>query len=650
MTKQPFIVSALGWMLIASTSLKGQVVNQTSFEDHPAAREYVRQSWTDDGFTARWVDGFDQSRVVVDDQYAFSGSKSIRVKYPAGNYGTQRTGAQAPLTLPPQSQYYSSYSLRFSDDFDWGGTNEGGKLPGLAGGSNCSGCVDCDGTNGFTARLMWRPDGEAVLYLYHMDKTATCGQNIPLKDKAGQNIHFQKGRWYTVTQRVKINSGNDSNGEVEMWIDGEHALLHTGVRFVNNGGMVDNFYFSTFHGGNDSSWAPDRDSYIWFDDVKIGKRFSDVYEAPRPPSPAPEGLPVSRITASSDDGNVPANTYDNDLNTRWAAKGKGAWIMHELQAGYYVQSVDIAFYKGKQRRAYFDIAVSEDGSTWTDVFSGTSGGSSAGLERFDVADRNARYVRITGQGNTASSPHESQWNSMTEIQINGTSTSPGNALPVSSARASSHDGNVPANTYDGNLSTRWSAKGEGEWIVHALDDVYHVQSVDIAFYQGDQRQAYFDIELSDEGSTWTKVFSGTSTGRSTGLQSFDFIDRDARYVRVVGRGNSSSAPDASLWNSFTEIQARGSALLSTELRAAEGPAGEPLLYPNPAPEGTAEVTVKEAATGSSVTILDFLGNEVDRQHLSGVHPRITTAGLRQGLYVVLIERQGNVVRARLWID
>lgn len=640
------VTSVLGWGLTASVSLQGQIVSQTSFENHPVTHEYGQQSWADDGFKARWVDGFDQSRVVVDDRYAFSGSRAIRVAYPAGNYGTQRTGAQAPLTLPPQAQYFSSYALRFSDDFDWGGTNEGGKLPGLAGGSNCSGCVVCDGTNGFTARLMWRPEGEAVLYLYHMDKEATCGQNIPLKNQEGQNIHFQRGRWYTVTQRVKINSGNDSNGEVEMWIDGEQVLLHTGVRFVNNGGMVDNFYFSTFHGGNDSSWAPDRNSYIWFDDLKIGKRWSDVYEEPAPPSPAPERLPVRQVTASAHDGNVPANTYDDNLNTRWSAQGKGVWLIHELDAEYRIQSVDIAFYKGKQRQALFDIELSEDGRTWTKVFSGTSSGNSTAAERFDVADQQARYVRFVGQGNTASSSSEGSWNSVTEMYINGTSAV--STLPVRSVRASSHDGNVPANTYDDDLSTRWSARGVGEWIVHELDDVYRVQSVNIAFYKGDQRQAYIDVELSEDGRTWKTVFSGASDGGSLERQTFGFTSQRAKYVRVVGRGNSAS-PETSAWNSFTEIQAQGSPLPVANLSGAEETPDYP-LYPNPAPEGTTGVTLREAETVSSVTILDFLGNEVARQLWSKANPRINTAQLRRGGYVVLIERQGKIERARLWIE
>jgi hypothetical protein len=36
---------------------------------------------------------------------------------------------------------------------------------------------------------------------------------------------------------------------------------------------------------------------------------------------------VASVSASADDGNVPANTLDDNLGTRWSAKGDGQWIL-----------------------------------------------------------------------------------------------------------------------------------------------------------------------------------------------------------------------------------------------------------------------------------------------------------------------------------
>jgi poly(beta-D-mannuronate) lyase len=36
------------------------------------------------------------------------------------------------------------------------------------------------------------------------------------------------------------------------------------------------------------------------------------------------------VTASANDGNVPGNAVDGDLNTRWSANGDGQWLQLEM--------------------------------------------------------------------------------------------------------------------------------------------------------------------------------------------------------------------------------------------------------------------------------------------------------------------------------
>ncbi len=74
-----------------------------------------------------------------------------------------------------------------------------------------------------------------------------------------------------------------------------------------------------------------------------------------------ECLPV---VASADDGNVPANVLDNDLNTRWSASGDGQWIQFCLTNTATVTGVQIAFYNGTARTSSFDILTSTDGVSW----------------------------------------------------------------------------------------------------------------------------------------------------------------------------------------------------------------------------------------------------------------------------------------------
>jgi len=118
--------------------------------------------------------------------------------------------------------------------------------------------------------------------------------------------------------------------------------------------------------------------------------------------------------------------------------------------------------------------------------------------------------------------------------------------------ASTHDGNVPENTLDGNRSTRWSAEGE-QWIAYDLGSLTEVAALTIAWYQGHLRASYFNIELSVDGSTWKKVFEGTSAGNTNELELFPFESDTARYVRINGFGNTLNR-----WNSIAEVHIYGS--------------------------------------------------------------------------------------------
>jgi hypothetical protein len=254
-------------------------------------------------------------------------------------------------------------------------------------------------------------------------------------------------------------------------------------------------------------------------------------------------LPVASVSASSDDGNVPANTLDGNLSARWSAEGDGQWVRYDLGSIVTVDQVQIAFYRGDQRTQAFDVQVSTDDSSWATVFSGQSSGTTTSLQSFDFSNVSARYVRIVGHGNS-----QNDWNSLTEVGIWGYPPSVASKLSVASVSASSDDGNVPANTLDGNLSTRWSAEGDGQWVRYDLGSIVTVDQVQIAFYLGDQRTQAFDVQVSTDDSSWATVFSGQSSGTTTSLQSFDFSNVSARYVRIVGHGNSQND-----WNSLTEV-------------------------------------------------------------------------------------------------
>ena len=309
--------------------------------------------------------------------------------------------------------------------------------------------------------------------------------------------------------------------------------------------------------------------------------------------------PASAVTASTHDGNVPGNTVDNSLATRWSANGDGHWVRFDLGSLQRVGYVRAAFYNGNQRRGRFDLQTSVDGTSWSNVLTNAlSSGTTTQEEEFDFIDADARYVRYLGHGNTVNT-----WNSLLEVSVfasagvvptptltptatpippivtpTPTPTMPPTVTPTPTATptptptptsiptepieitppaaavtASTHDGNLPSNTVDNSLATRWSASGDGQWVRFDLGAVRGVTHVKIAFYNGNLRRARFDLQVSEDGTTWTNARAGIeSGGTTTGEETFDFADVNARFVRYLGHGNSLNA-----WNSLTEVSVFG---------------------------------------------------------------------------------------------
>lgn len=126
----------------------------------------------------------------------------------------------------------------------------------------------------------------------------------------------------------------------------------------------------------------------------------------------------------------------------------------------------------------------------------------------------------------------------------------GPTTPCDPVTASADDGNVAANVLDNNLATRWSANGDGQWIQFCLSSPASVTGVQIAFYQGNTRTSTFDIQVGNDGVNWTTVSAGrVSSGTSLALETFNITAVTAKYVRILGHGNS-----VNLWNSYTEVK------------------------------------------------------------------------------------------------
>ncbi|MFY0625907.1 MAG: hypothetical protein JXR07_06420 [Reichenbachiella sp.] len=228
---------------------------------------------------SNWEDPFGSNRLTRENKDVVAGTNAIRISYPKGGVGPRETGAQWPLSFenienlqPLYDSLYLRYYVKFEKGFDF---VKGGKLPGLMGGKDSyvrSGGNQPDGTNGWTMRFMWRTDGEAVIYAYLPEgkyKKGVWGFDISLNKK------FIPGQWHCIEQFIAVNTIGKNDGRLKTWFDGDLSIDLDDVTYRtvdNEFGSIGGMYFSTFHGGNKKTWAPNVDSFAQFDGFVIAQK------------------------------------------------------------------------------------------------------------------------------------------------------------------------------------------------------------------------------------------------------------------------------------------------------------------------------------------------------------------------------------------
>ncbi len=130
-------------------------------------------------------------------------------------------------------------------------------------------------------------------------------------------------------------------------------------------------------------------------------------------------LRVAAVSAEGDYDNeyAPGRVIDHafDPDSRWSAKGAGREIVVDMGMPQSLKELGIAFYKGHERRNYFEISTSIDVRAFVPLVPRTeSAGKTTAIQRFDLDDTVARFIRVTGFGN-----EKNGWNSIIEIQPYG---------------------------------------------------------------------------------------------------------------------------------------------------------------------------------------------------------------------------------------
>ncbi|MBI5381891.1 MAG: discoidin domain-containing protein [Opitutae bacterium] len=266
---------------------------------------------------------------------------------------------------------------------------------------------------------------------------------------------------------------------------------------------------------------------------------------------------ASQITASANTATgLPKYAGDGVISSTyyWAADGLGQWIQFDMGVTKLLRYVRIAWAAGNARRETFSVQVATSSSgPWTTMLDHVqSSGTTLGLESWDFADVNARYIRVVGYGNTVNT-----FNSMTEFVARADPITTGikQTFAASQVTASANTAaGLPVYAADGIISSSyyWAADGSGQWIQFDMGAAKTLGYVKIAWAAGDARRETFSVQVaSASGGPWTTVLDHVqSSGTTLGFETWDFADVSARYVRVVGYGNT-----VNTFNSMTEFEA-----------------------------------------------------------------------------------------------
>lgn len=249
--------------------------------------------------------------------------------------------------------------------------------------------------------------------------------------------------------------------------------------------------------------------------------------------------------SSSAGGTTPAMALDGNVATVWqsgTAQVPGQTFTIDLGRNVDMDKVlfDAGAATANDYPRIWDVYTSYDNANFTHVASGY------GTNRIIQADfqgaKTGRYLRIVSNGSS------SQWWSIAEIAI-----SSGNNLDRGGWAVTASVGSSPSNVIDNSTATRWTtgaAQSNGQTLTVDMGALVTLNNVttDTAKNTSDETDypRGYNLQLSQNGSTWTTVASGVGTFKATTIH---FVAQAARYFRIVQTGSSGS------WWSIGELTA-----------------------------------------------------------------------------------------------
>jgi hypothetical protein len=211
--------------------------------------------------------GYETLYIEGDRNSYFQDTKTLVSIFPPGIFGNEESGFSFGAKLTPSIKKTISYEVMFPENFDF---VRGGKLPGICGGRHASGGNPAIGTNGFSARLMWRKDGRLVSYVYHVGQNDRYGDDFQWLRPDGNALFLKKGVWHKIKMIIRMNSILKKNGSIEGYVGEKRAFIKNDLVFRTTDAIeIDRLCFNTFFGGDDLTWAPLKEEKLYIKNLVV---------------------------------------------------------------------------------------------------------------------------------------------------------------------------------------------------------------------------------------------------------------------------------------------------------------------------------------------------------------------------------------------
>jgi hypothetical protein len=239
-----------------------------------------------------------------------------------------------------------------------------------------------------------------------------------------------------------------------------------------------------------------------------------------------QGKPAT--ASSTENAGTPASAaVDGNTGTRWSsAFSDPQWIQVDLGATAAIDQVVLQWEAAFARS--FQVQTSNDGASWTSIFSTTTG--TGGTQTLTVSGT-GRFVRLLGTARATQFGY-SLWEFQVFGSLAGAGCGTANAALNRPATASSaENAGTPASAaVDGNAGTRWSsAFSDPQWIQVDLGSTVTVCQVVLQWEAA--FATAFQLQVSADAATWTNIFS-TTTGTG-GTQTLN-VSGSGRFIRMNG--------------------------------------------------------------------------------------------------------------------